>query len=77
MHLTPTERKLAALLADGQPHTRREIHALICDSLDPLSNIRQHVCNLRAKLKGQGQDIDCVLLGGHICYRQIVLLTAS
>lgn len=77
MHLTPTQQRLAGLLADGRPHPRREIHALICDTLDPLSNIRFHIWSLRAKLREAGQDIVCVLDNRRLCYRQVRLLAPS
>jgi DNA-binding winged helix-turn-helix (wHTH) protein len=68
---TPTQIKLLSLLADGKGHTRQEIHALLYDRLDPVSNIRPHLCHLRRQLRSAGQDIRCELLGGVVSYRLV------
>lgn len=71
---TPTERAFLKLLADGRPHTRRELHSLLADDLGALSNIQPHICRLRAKLKARGLTIICELFQRRLCYRQVRLL---
>lgn len=74
---TPTESRLLAVLADGQPHSRRELHACLPDDLGALSNIQPHLTVLRRRLRLRGEDIVCELnTNGHpgIRYRHVRLL---
>ena len=57
--LTPTERKILALLSDGLPHAREEIHSLLWDELSQRETIRYHISKLRKKLP-PGHIIVCV-----------------
>lgn len=71
---TITQVKMLAVLADGAPHARKELHNCLFDNLGPLSNIRAHITRLRKILRPQGQDIICELHGRTLCYRHIKLL---
>lgn len=73
MDYTPVQRRILKVLADGEPHDRAELHACLVDDLGPLSNIRVHLTRLRKKLRPQGQDIRCEMLGGQVYYRQVRL----
>ena len=71
---TPTQAKMLAVLADGQPHTRAELHACLVDELGPGSNIRPHLSAIRKKLRPIGQDIICEAVNYKYFYRHIRLL---
>lgn len=75
--LTPTQRRLLAVLADGQPHSRHALRACLFDDLGSLSNIKAHLSHLRGKLRPEGQDIACVRLGDAIYYRLVTLSLAG
>jgi len=75
--VTPTQRRMAALLADGKPHTRRELHALLWDEQGKLSNICEHLSRLRKIIRPQGEEIVCEIVHRKICYRHVRLLRPS
>jgi len=70
---TPTHKRMLAVLADGQPHTRQELHACLVDDLGPLSNVSYHLTTLKPKLQEIGQGIACV--NGHGLYCLVRLIT--
>lgn len=70
---TPTQRRMLAVLADGQPHHKSELQACLPDEL---STIYMHVSNIRAKLRPQGQDIICEYRHQTIYYRHVRLLSS-
>ncbi len=72
--LTPVERRILAVLADGKSHRREKLHALLPDDLGSVSNVRAHVSNLRRKLESRHQSIQCIRFRGRICYRLVDLL---
>ena len=63
--LTPVQKKMLAVLADGKRHGRERLHKCLSDELGPLSNIRAHLTALRKRLP-EGQEIVC-----EICYRLV------
>lgn len=71
---SPTERRMLAVLADGMPHSRKELHACLLDDMGALSNIQPHIKSLRPKLQRKGQFIVCELYNGSPHYRQVRLL---
>ena len=75
--LTPTQRRMLTLLADGRPHRREELRQLLWDELGALSNIQTHLSQLRKKLRPQGQEILCEIVQRRICYRQVQLLQST
>ncbi len=74
---TPVELRMLDVLADGMPHTRRELHACLEDDLGSLSNVQRHVHSIRKKLRPSGQDVVCVWSNGPVCYRQVRLLASA
>lgn len=65
---TPTQRRILAVLADGEPHSREELIACLGDAdgiagqydESAYSCLRMHISNLRKVLSAKGQDIVCV-----------------
>ena len=57
--LTPTQRRMMAVLEDGALHTRQELHACLDDELAPVDGnaIPMHICKLRRLLRPFGRDI--------------------
>ncbi len=70
---TRTEQRMLAVLADGQPHTREELHACLSDSLSGIGAVRRHISNLRSKLN-LGEIVICELKNRRVCYRRARLL---
>jgi hypothetical protein len=62
------------LLADGQPHTRAELHALLWDEQGAITNIQPHLSQLRKVVRPQGGEIICEIANRRICYRHVLLL---
>jgi DNA-binding response OmpR family regulator len=54
---TPTQQRMLAILADGMPHTREELHTCINDDLADMHVVNVHISLLRRKLRPIGQDI--------------------
>lgn len=52
--LSPVPRRIFELLADGEMHLRQEIHALLWDTESPLTNIQQHISNIRKVVGPRG-----------------------
>lgn len=72
---TPTERRMVILLADGKPHTRKELHACLIDEMGPLCNIKPHLQAIKRKIEYLGEDIVCVLgQSRKISYRRIKII---
>lgn len=71
---TPTQRKMLAVLSDGLPHPRAELHACLNDELQPHDHIHPHLDGIRKHIRPKGQDIICQLLNKRCCYRLIRLL---
>lgn len=79
--LTPTHRRMLAVLADGMPHKREELRACLWDELGPQSNVWAHISTLRKYLQERGQTIVCEYRlhekHGPLFYRHVRLLTSS
>lgn len=73
----PIQEQMRELLADGQPHTRAELHACLWDEEGPMKNIQPHITFLRKTLRPKGEEILCELRGYSICYRHVKLLDAA
>lgn len=74
---TPVEACILERLADGMPHTAKELHGCLCDDLGDLSNVRAHLSRLRKKLRPRGEDIVCIV-GNHAnAYRHVRLLASA
>lgn len=70
---TPTQQRLLAVLADGRPHQKGELLAML-DSLVGENTLSVHLCAMRKKLRPIGQDIICQYMERHYYFRQIRLL---
>ena len=69
---TPTQRRMLALLADGQPHAKRELHALLEDELSGNGAVRRQICEARKIARAQGGEIVCEIVQEHrVTYRLI------
>lgn len=71
---TPTHARMLEVLADGMPHTRRELHACLWDEASALTAIQRHISTLRQLLLPKGQTIVCEFHKRSICYRHVRLL---
>lgn len=72
---TPTERRILDLLADGQLHNRKEVHACLDDDLANPTAIKFHISNMRKKLNPSGYDIFCAERNGG-AYRLVQMLSS-
>lgn len=75
-HFTPTEARIYALLEDGYPHTRKEIfeRCLDDDLAAPASAVARHICSIRKKLRGSGEDISLSMTTRVVSYRRVLLI---
>jgi hypothetical protein len=73
---TPTQRRMLALLADGKPHCRRELHKLLWDEQSSLGAVRRQLCEARKVVRAAGGDIICEIVHRRICYRHVRLLNS-
>jgi DNA-binding CsgD family transcriptional regulator len=69
--LTPTQRKILSLLADGGAHAARELARLLPDDLGAVANVKPHLSRLRKTLRAKGEDIRCEIQGGAVRYRHV------
>jgi hypothetical protein len=72
--LPPVQRKMLALLSDGLPHSREELHACLADELGPITNVAPHVSMIRRAVRLNGEEIVCEYVKRRICYRHVRLL---
>ena len=75
---TVTEWKMMRMLADGEPHTRKELHSCLEDELGRLLNIKPHLQAIKKKIRPLGEDIVCILGRGRLIqYRRVRVLPPS
>lgn len=74
---TPVQRRMLAVLSDGEPHSRQELHGCLADDLGALSNIRWHLMQLRKKLRVKGQDVLIEYRERKMHYRMVRLIGAE
>ena len=67
---TPTQRRIIDLLKDGQPHKRDEVRQCV-DDLASLETLKQHLIELRKKLRPHGYDVICQILNRGYHHRLI------
>lgn len=65
------QAKMLALLADGLPHSRKELHACLVDELGAIENIRPHITHLRKLVRTLDMDILCVFVKRRTAYRLV------
>lgn len=75
-YLTPTQKKLLAVLADGMPHPISELCAAIDSQCVP-GNVVSQFTLMRKVLRPAGHDIICQLLHRKTYYRHVRLLKSS
>lgn len=71
--LTPTEKRIMEALADGYPHRRRDLLPLIDEMAVP-QNLKDHLSNIRKKLRPMGEDVICEYYNRGLSYRWIRLI---
>ena len=64
LEVTPTQRRMLDLLADGEAHPLRDLHACLSDTLGARTNLGAHVTALRKKLWPLGWDL---ISERHLC----------
>lgn len=69
---TPTEVRILNVLADGHPHSKAELLAVIDEQADA-NALRVHIHRIRKKLEPHNQTIDCVSRGKElpVAYRHL------
>lgn len=72
IHFSTIEKKLITLLADGLPHTKKEIAEHLGNIT--LKTVPVVVSNVRKKLHNKNEEIICELKGYSISYRHVRLL---
>ncbi len=72
-HLTPTHKKMLALLSDGLPHSKLELHCCLWDDQSEINTIAYHISTLRQKLP-HGQAIVCEFYKRAMHYRLVELV---
>lgn len=74
---TPTEARLLAVLADGQPHKRDELFRCLGDELAKPTAVNVHFSQMRRRLHAKGQDVLCRSHGHYLTYQHVRLLAGS
>ena len=75
--LPPRLRRIHNLLADGLPHSRKEIHSLLSDEMQPLSRVSAPISVLRTYLRPKGLDILCTIHNRTVHYQLVRLLASN
>jgi hypothetical protein len=73
-HLTTTQKRMMAVLSDGLPHDRHELHACLDDELSALTAIQPHLTYIRKAIRGRGEDVLCVYHGRTVKYQHVRVL---
>lgn len=73
LYFTPMEKRILAVLNDGDLHKRDELMLCLEDSLANPDNLHAHLKNIRKKLLTISQTICCVVLGRRRFYRRMIL----
>jgi DNA-binding response OmpR family regulator len=70
LDLTPTERRIMAMLGDGERHLKEELRTCLWDEYASVDSVRPHIMRLRAKMP-EGKLILCEVKGRTIYYRLV------
>lgn len=73
MRLTPTERRILDLLADGLPHSREELARCLPDDLASPSSVGRHLTGIRRALP-PGEAVLAVYHRRTLHYQHVILL---
>jgi hypothetical protein len=68
--LSPVQLKMVEILSDGKLHEPNELHKCLRDEMGELSNISPHLGAIRKILRGLGEDVATVRLGGKTYYQK-------
>lgn len=76
IRFTPTQQRMAQLLADGELHTMEELKRCLWDELSEATTVRHHLSGTRKVLRLMRQDIICELdsTGKSVGYRRVQYL---
>jgi hypothetical protein len=75
---TPTQKRILAVLADGNMHLRVELEACIDDELaDKDIGLRMHLSRLRVKLRPSGLDVIYRCVNKKHYYQKVRLIAAA
>ena len=74
--LTPTHKKMLALLSDGLPHSKQELYCCLWDDQSAINTIAYHISTLRKK-PPPGQAIVCEFTKRAMHYRLVELVGAA
>ena len=75
--LTPTQRAILEVLADGEPHPLRDLQQCLPDGLGSETNVHPHLTAIRRVLHPRGQDVICQYLRRQLLYRWVRLLNTK
>lgn len=71
---TPTQKRILAVLADGDAHTPEELLKCLDDELADIPTLQVHICRIRKVLRPAGQDIIAEYVRRDCRYRHVRLL---
>ena len=72
---TETEEAILRVLADGQPHSKLELHACLTDPLANVTTIQRHISCIRRVLRPLGEEIICEFATRRCFYRWVRIMT--
>lgn len=77
-HYTPAQTRILDYLQDGKRHTREELRlAIDPDGLVDQTGLRNHLRELRRKLRVQGMDVLHEYVGFDRYYRMVRLISTD
>jgi len=74
---TETEQKMLDVLADGEPHTYKELQGCLYDEQGTYRNVARHMSRIRKRLKKKGETIVCVWHKRKHCYQHVAFKRKS
>lgn len=77
MDLTPTQRRMMAVLGDGMIHSKQELHACLNDDMAQVELVVCHISLLRKRIGPIGQDVVYVNGRAGMGYRLVRLVAPS
>jgi hypothetical protein len=77
VEFTPVQRRILAVLSDGMPHRKQELHPCLNDDLATSNAIQVHISAMRKILRPKGEDIVCEYNKMTYYYRHIRLLQSA
>lgn len=72
--LTPTEHRMMQILGNGERHSIKKLRVCLNDDRALLDTVRDHVANLRKKLRKYGEDVALVKDSSGSYYQLVRLL---